>query len=223
MFLTLYISNFFSPLLSFKWQVSWYTTTSGNRGYSYFLSSDHKFYFLKISYNPLVLISALRLQKMHRVILKRNHHYLVLEFLPVGKLTALWLSVWATVQGRNVHKERIAYLALFSLKNGRLKRGTTTTTTTTCATPISKYKNYYLRNSYRMFFMSPEDKPESQGKKYSLNECSRMVLRKNSWVKSAIEYCEEVSKRQCKIFPLGVLLVCTLFSNLFHHLLFYLY
>lgn len=38
-----------------------------------------------------------------------------------------------------------------------------------------KYEDYYLRDKYRMFFMSPEDKQESQKKKYSLNESNRDV------------------------------------------------
>ena len=48
-------------------------------------------------------------------------------------------------------------------------------------------------------------------------------FKKNSWVKSAIEYQKRLARDSAKSFPLGMLVVCTLFSSLFLHLLFYLY
>ena len=48
-------------------------------------------------------------------------------------------------------------------------------------------------------------------------------FKKNSWVKSAIEYQKRFARDTAKSFSLGVLVVCTSFPNLIHHLLSYLY
>ena len=48
-------------------------------------------------------------------------------------------------------------------------------------------------------------------------------FKKNSWVKSAIEYQKRFARDSAKSLSLGVLVVCTSFPNLFHHLLSYLY
>lgn len=48
-------------------------------------------------------------------------------------------------------------------------------------------------------------------------------FKKNSWVTRAIEYQNRLARDSVKSFYLGVLVVCTLFSNLFHHLFFCLY
>ena len=62
--------------------------------------------------------------------------------------------------------KKINLLVLFSLKNGKLERKKKS-----CVLPISKkYEYYYLRDSYHMFFMSPEDKQKEARKKISLNE-----------------------------------------------------
>lgn len=48
-------------------------------------------------------------------------------------------------------------------------------------------------------------------------------FKKNSRITSAIEYQNRLPRDHVKSFSLGVLLVCALFSNLFHHLFSYLY
>lgn len=48
-------------------------------------------------------------------------------------------------------------------------------------------------------------------------------FKKNSQTTSAIEYQNRLPRDHVKSLPRGVLLIYTLFSNLFHHLFSYLY
>ena len=48
-------------------------------------------------------------------------------------------------------------------------------------------------------------------------------FKKNPLVTSAIEDQNRLARDSVKSFSLGVSVVCTLFSNLLHHLFFYLY
>lgn len=80
-----------------------------------------------------------------------------------------------------------------------------------------------------MFFLSPEDKQRKAKKKKKNTAHRRAIgisdsdLKKNSWVTSAIEYQNRLAGYSVKSLSSRVLVVCTLFSNLFHHLFFYFY